>query len=213
MIKSILSPILKPVLRSLTGVAKRWAYNFDGVDDRGQLQFRAIDPNGANEFEFLSPSVFTGFAQTIISQTSQSSIAAREFELFTGSDNFLIIVRGGTRTQLMTNAQGYTASTRYGVRAFGSTVEIYEGGLDGPLVRSVTAPNGAAREPLAVTTVCCRGNTGGTFISFFQGLQYNLKINGVVWPMTGVNSSEQQSVPAGNPMTLVNTTSDRWQEV
>lgn len=214
-IMPVVQPLFSAVIKSVIAAANRlrWAYNFDGVDDYGVLDQRAVDIQNDNTFEFWSPEIFTGTARTIIAQTWQSNISLREFELFTGSDNFLIMVRGGVRTQLMTNAQGYKVSTLYGIRQTGDTIEIFEGGLSGQIVRTLTAPKGAATEPTALTTVCCRGNTGNTFISFHRGKQYNVRINGVLWEMRNNSSAVQPSIPAGNNMTLFNTTSDRWQEV
>jgi hypothetical protein len=87
--------------------------------------------------------------------------------------------------------------------------QIFEGGLSGTPVRTGTFTRGAAREPAAPTLIGCRG----TFSQFFRGLQYDIRINGTLWEMGNRNESIQPSTPAGNNMTLVNTTSDRWEQV
>jgi hypothetical protein len=125
----------------------------------------------------------------------------------------MFIVFGGVSTVLLTIAQGYKDSTRYGLTLIGNTFQIFEGGLDGTLVRTAAFTRGAAREPTAQTLIGCRGANAGAFTQFFQGLQYDIRINGTLWEMGNRNEAIQPSTPAGNNMTLVNTTSDRWSEI
>ena len=188
----------------------RWVYNFDGVDDRGSLQFRAINPDGDNTFEFWSPDNFSAF-RGVICQSISATTSAREFTLVTGSYGLLVRL-GGTETVIMSLAQGFKQSTRYGLTLIGNTAQVFEGGLGGTLVRTTTFSRGVAREPAANTVIGCIPSGAG-FGNFFQGLQYDVRINGTLWPMADRNQSIQSSIPAGNNMTLVNTTSDRWQEI
>jgi len=189
-----------------------YAYNFDGVDDRGVLASRAVNVDSNNTFEFFSPS-FTGVNQTIIAQNLSSNIASQEFQIYVTSTNQMGLSYGGAALILFTQAQGFKASTRYGLTLIGTTAQIFEGGLSGTLVRTVSFTRGAAREPTAATLIGCRGNGVGAYLNFFSGLQYDIKINGALWDMGNKDSATQPSLPAGNNMTLVNTTSDRWEQV
>jgi hypothetical protein len=186
-----------------------WAYNFDGVDDRGVLATRAINIEGDNSLEFWSPAALVSC--TILAQNIASASASREFQLFSETASFGIVF-GGALTSIMTVAQGYKSATRYGLTLIGTTAQVFEGGLGGTLVRTTTFTRGAAREPTAQTLIGCRGNGAG-FANFFVGLQYDIKINGVLWEMGNRDQAIQPSLPAGNNMTLFNTTSDRWQPV
>jgi hypothetical protein len=189
-----------------------FAYNFDGIDDRGVLTTRAINIEGDNTFEFWSPASLA-VSQAIIAQNISATLTSREFTLFVDGNVGLSILFGGTITVIMTIAQGFKPTTRYGLTLIGNQAQVFEGGLNGTLVRTTTFTRGTAREPTAQTLIGCRGNGAGVFTLFFQGPQYDIRINGVLWEMGNRNEAIQPSTPAGNSMTLVNTTSDRWQQV
>lgn len=184
----MITPLLTPLLTSMiSGIIRpalrRWIYNFDGNDDRGQLFDRLINPDGDNSYEFWTPPVTTGSAQTLISQNITGTTSAREFDLFMTSLGNLAVIRGGTQTTIFQPAQGLKLATKYGLRQTGDFIEIFEGGLNGPRVRTVTAPTGAAREPTAPTNISCRGAGTGSYGSFAQGPQRDIRINGVLWPI------------------------------
>jgi len=189
-----------------------WAYNFDGIDDRGVLTNRAINIEGDNSLEFYTPTALTPNVG-IISQNIASALASREFELGLSGSSALQLIYGGSNSTLFSSALGMKAATRYGLTLIGTEAKIYEGGLGGTLVRTTTFTRGAAREPTAPTLIGCRGNGAGAYGGFFSGLQYDIKINGTLWEMGDRAQAVQPSLPAGNNMTLVNTTSDRWQAV
>ncbi len=191
---------------SQTGIATRgisvvdrvcYAYNFDGIDDRGQLANRAINIEGDNTFEFWSPAVVMTATQAIISQNITSNSASMEFQLFTASGGLEVIYGGAPRVVIMTQAQGFKSSTRYGLTLIGSEAKLYEGGLGGTLVRTSGFTRGTAREPTAPTLIGCRGNGTGAYANFFSGLQYDIKINGVLWEMGDRNQSIQLPTPTG----------------
>jgi hypothetical protein len=98
---------------------------------------------------------------------------------------------------LFTNAQGFKPATRYGITLIGTEAKIYEGGLSGTLVRTTTFTRGTAREPTAPTLIGCRGNGVGAFTGFFNGLQYDIKINGTLWEMGDRNQLIQLPSPSG----------------
>lgn len=193
-------------------VTTRWAYNFDGVDDRAVLARRVVNIDGANTFEFWTPPLLTP-GQTIIAQNITSTGALMEFRLFIGGSGTLEVTFGGSITAIATVVQGLTPATRYGLSFVGSNFDLRTGHLGGQILRSGTFTTGEAREPSAPTIISARQNGVGSFTQFFQGPQYDIKINGVLWPMADRNQANQTSIPAGDDMTLVNTTSDRWQEV
>jgi hypothetical protein len=193
----------------------RFSYNFDGVDDYGVLATRAINPDGDIDIEFYSPSnIFT--LQQIVSQNISSSTASAEFSLESTATGVLVLRIGGNGASLLSEAQGYEAQKKYRVKVVGSSVSIWKGEASdsSPTIRTTVITRGAAREPSAVTVVGAYTNGSvGTYSRQFQGRQYNIRINGVLWQMATRNSVAQVSTPAGNTMTLVNTTSDRWQEI
>ena len=213
MLRPAMRPVMRPVMRSVLGGARQcFAYNFDGVDDRGVSANRAINIEGDNTFEFWSPASLATF-QCILSQNISPTVGAREFQIFSDGGNQLVIIFGGTSSIIFNSAQGFKPATRYGLTLIGTTAQVFEGGLGGTLVRTTTFTRGAAREPTAPTLISCRGNGAGLFAGFFSGLQYDIRINGTLWEMGNRNEAIQPSTPAGNNMTLVNTTSDRWQQV
>jgi hypothetical protein len=187
-----------------------WAYNFDGIDDRGQLTFRAINIEGDNSLEFFSPNALNGVVRVII---AQNVTGTAEFILQVSTSNILQLNFGNAFTNLLTIAQGFKPSTRYGLTLIGTEAKVYEGGLAGTLVNTTAFVRGAVREPTAPTIIGARQSGAGNFVNFFSGLQYDIKINGTLWEMGNRAQAVQPSLPAGNNMTLFNTTSDRWQAV
>lgn len=174
----------------------RWVYNFDGIDDRGKLQFRAINIEGDNTFEFWTPTNFTLNA-TIISQSISTAGNLREFQFGVDIGGVMYVGFGGIYTTVFTAAQGLKPATKYGVTLIGTQFSIFEGGLGGVLVKQSPFAKGAAREPSAVTLIGCRGNGAGSYFQFFNGLQYDLKINGTLWPMADRNQPIQLPSPSG----------------
>jgi hypothetical protein len=188
---------MRPVMRSVLGGARQcFAYNFDGIDDRGVLANRAINIDGDNTFEFWTPTVLTPNVG-IISQNIASPLASREFELGLSGSSALQVVYGGVNTAIYSVALGMKPETRYGLTLIGTTAQIFEGGLNGTLVRTATFTRGAAREPTAQTLIGCRGNGAGSFANFFQGLQYDIRINGTLWVMSDRDQAIQLPTPTG----------------
>lgn len=191
-------PAFRPAFNKLKSMAAavRWVYNFDGIDDRGQLAFRAINPDGDNTFEFWSPislSVFT----VMIAQNITATPASREFQISCDGASQLTVLFGGNTSILLTAALGFKPSTKYGLTLIGNTAQVFEGGLDGTLVRTVPFTRGSSREPTAPTLIGCRANGAGLFAGFFQGIHRDVKINGVLWPISDRNQSIQLPSPTG----------------
>ncbi len=197
--KSFISSVVVPITRAI----RRWAYNFDGVDDHGVLATRAINPDGDNTYKFYTPSNLSA-RQHIITQSDTATLSSAEFLLYVLSGT-LFINRGGT----ISNLGVVNASTKYTIEQVGDNISIYQAGV---FLRLVVAGSGVAREPTAPTRISVRSSSG-SLVNFFAGIQRDIEINGVLWQIATRNSATQASTPAGNTMTLVNTTSDRWQEV
>lgn len=212
-IRSLVRSLVYPPVRAITAElsSKRWAYNFDIVDDYGVLTNRAVNVDLDNTFEFYAPASVAA-VQSIISQNITSTDASREFVLFVSTVGNLSINYGGTTTVILSPAQGYEPLKRYFVDLIGTTFTVSKD-TKANVVRTGAFVRGAAREPTAVTAIGARGVGVGSYAAFFSGLQYDLKINGVSWSMSERNQVIQPSTPAGNNMTLINTTSDRWQEI
>jgi hypothetical protein len=190
-----------------------YAVDFNGTNQYGVLAERAVNIEGDNVFEFWSPANLTTADRNIIAQNISSTPATMEFRILSRLQGEISILHGGAATIVFTQGQGYKPATCYGLTLIGTEVKIYEGGLDGTLLHTSTFTRGTAREPTARTLIGCRGNGPGAFSQFFQGLQYDVKINGRTWVMGDKDQVIQPSIPAGNDMTLVNVTSDRWIEV
>jgi hypothetical protein len=189
-------------MRSVLGGAPQcFAYNFDGVDDRGVLANRAINIEGDNTFEFWSPASFATI-QAIIAQNIAGAGASMEFRVFAAASS-LDLTFGGISASLFSVAQGFKPATRYGLTLIGTEAKVYEGGLSGTLVRTTTFTRGAAREPTAQTLIGCRGNGSGSFLQFFQGLQYDIRINGVLWEMGDRDQTIQLPTPTGLGVELI----------
>jgi len=171
-----------------------WAYNFDGIDDRGVLANRAINIEGDNSLEFWSPNTLSGVARVII---AQNVTGTAEFILQVSTSNIMQLNFGNAFNNLLTIAQGFKPSTRYGLTLIGTEAKVYEGGLAGTLVNTTAFVRGAVREPTAPTIIGARQSGAGNFVNFFSGLQYDIKINGVLWEMGDRNQSIQLPTPTG----------------
>lgn len=211
--RPLVRPLIRGLVRSLVGsvttvivpALKRWVYNFDGVDDRGGLAFKAINVDGDNTFEFWSPPDFT-LNGAIISQNISTSGNLREFQFGIDAGGAMYVGFGGTYTTVFTVAQGLKTSTKYGVTLLGTTCSIFEGGLNGTFIRSQTFSKGSAREPTARTLINSRGNGEGSFGQFSKGVQRDVKINGVLWPIADRNQPIQLPLPTGLGIELITQT-------
>lgn len=213
MIKDMVRNMARNCANSMNGgLSTRWAYRFDGVDDYGVLANRAINPDGDNNFVFWSPDE-SASSTTIISQNVSGVISSREFQLYISSSGTLEIIFGGQVTQLCTRLEGYKPNKKYYLDLKGNTFTLAEGARTN-IVRTSSFVKGSAREPNAVTVIGARTNGSvGAYSVFSKGLQYDLEINGTLWPIADRNQTIQPSIPAGNPLTLVNTTSAGWEEI
>lgn len=197
--------------KSLAAVRKamRAVYNFDGVDDRGQLAFKAINIDGDNSFEFWTPENFIA-EQAIITQCISGNFALMEFRLFSRTTPDLVITFGGQTNIFFTAGQGLKAATKYGLTLIGNQLQVFEGGLSGTLVRDTTFTRGAAREAAAITGINARNNSG-TLVNFFRGRQYDVSINGTLYPMSEKGQLIQMPSPRGLGAEIVNVSSILWE--
>jgi len=192
---------------------KRWYLNFDGVGIRGVFNTKAINVDGDIDIEFMSPSVL-GPRQTILSQQVNLS-GASEFLLESAVTNVLQIMVGGTNFNLLSVAQGYEANKRYRIKLVGTTITVWKtliGDLDTPIL-TTSFTRGATREAAALTVLgAAVNNTAGTYVRFTQGIQFDVKIGGILWPIATYNAMSQNPTSGTNVLTISNATSANWIE-
>lgn len=195
---------------NINGRPIRFAPNFDGVDDFGVLANRAINPDGDIDIEWYQASMPASGTRAIVNQCDSATIASREFNLRWNAGFLEMAIGGGGVINPAASDNVQPAIGRWRVTYSGLLVRVF---FNGALVFSrYDRTRGTAREPAAPTRVFSRNN-GGSFLEHQQGIIYNIRINGTLWRMADRNQAIQPSTPAGNNMTLVNVTSDRWQEV
>lgn len=176
----------------------RWALGFDGVGVRGVLTNRAINPDGDNTFEFYAPSIAGGL-QSIIMQTVSISGSGREFGLYFDSNlngGTLIMNFGGAFNGLCNASQGFEVGKKYFLSLVGNTFTLAKG-VQSNVIRSGAITKGAVREPSVITYIGALPNGSGGFSSYFVGIQRDVKINGVRWPMADRNQAIQLPQPSG----------------
>lgn len=188
----------------------RWAYNLDGIDDRWTLASRAINPDGDIDVEFRTgPSVGAAATRVILSQNIIGGAGA-EFILQALSTGLIQVVAGGSFSSTAA-APTLQPNTSYRITLIGATLSFW---LNGALFSSFSFTRGGVREPTSQTAVGARTSGAvGSFTSYYQGILYNVKINGTLWPIADRNQSVQPSIPAGNNMTGANLNPDRWVEI
>lgn len=176
----------------------RWAYNFDGVDDRGQLQFRAINPDGDIDIEFKTgPTVNWGAVdRTVISQCLTATYgggAGKEFTLYFNAVNGgLQGLLGGGYSTTAINAQ-LQPNSHYRWQLIGTALKVW---FNRVLVLDTVFGRGTSREPSAVTVIGAQthGNAS-TFRGISSGIFYDVRINGVLYPLNEANQTIQLPWP------------------
>ena len=187
-------------------------YSLNGTDNVIELENRVINPDGDNSMDFFSPDALAS-SQTIIAQNISSTSGSREFQLYVDTAGTLQLIFGGVTSQICTAAQGFEPNKHYWLTLTGTSFTLAET-TDDNIIRSGSFIKGAAREPSAKTTVGARTNGSiGVYAAYFNGLQYNVGINGTRWDMTARNQAVQVSSPPGNNMTILNMDLTRWQNV
>lgn len=188
----LFSGLISGLIVPLINLVRRWVYNLDGVDDRLVLVNRAINSDGDFEAEWtqIGVSNIGGSPQTIVTQSLSATIASREFVLrWNGNNGGLQLSVGGTGLALTVPC----LDGRYRVTYVGSTYTVFYNGV---LSRTGTFTRGTVREPTAVTIVGCR-NSAGSFTEFTIGRLFDLRINGVLWPLADRNQAIQLPSPTG----------------
>ena len=230
MIRQLTRPLLRPLMRPLVGKGgcERWVYDFDGVNDYAQFAQRLIDPDGYNEIEFWTsdgPELGVGGFGTILSQNINTFNNA-EFRLYTYFEGTIanpivphllaFRLRGGPECQLLTAATGLQGNTKYRVTINDATRRFALFDANGNQLREGPYIKGTAPlEPDATTVIAAERNGSiNAFARFYRGIMPDIKINGHLYPINNPNSPEQRSIPDnGNPLTLVNTNSERWSKI
>jgi hypothetical protein len=190
-------PAFRPAFNKLKSIAAavRSVYNFDGIDDRGQLAFRAINPDGDIDIEWRSgPEVNFSTSRTIISQTLTTVAANQEFFMFVATNGNLAVrvcgIERGTNPAIV-----YQPNTKYRWRLQGSIVNFW---INDVLQPAMSFNRGTAREVTATTQV---GSTANTF--FYRGQLFDLRINGVLYPIADRNQLIQLPSPSGLGLELI----------
>jgi hypothetical protein len=172
-------------------------YNFDGIDDYGVLANRAIDPNGDIVIEFVMPdNVAAGVERTIISQNITNTTNAREFTLFISAVSGNLGVTFGGATYAAADAGSFSAGDLCRLSLIGSTSTLRNLTRGTNTIRSFT--RGVAREPNAQTVIGARTNgVIGSFAAFFSGIQRDVTINGITYPIDDSKQAVQLPEPSG----------------
>lgn len=176
----------------------RWALNFDGVGVRGVLASRAINPDGDIDIEFSTGPNAVGNIGTeycVISQCLSNNFSAKEFRLyFNTSTNALQAQVGGTY-QASSAAVTLKPNTDYRFLLRGALIEVF---VNGELTSSTPFTRGVSREAAAVTVVGAETHgSATTFRAPFKGELYNVRVNGIRWPMADRNQAIQLPEPSG----------------
>lgn len=195
MIRPIVRPIVSGIARAVTGVTykRRYAYNFDGVDDRAQLAYRAIDIDGDISIRWKQRGMNNSPAtpRCIVTQCVSSTVSSREFQLrWQGNGGNLSCIVGGVE---MSPTITPSPDGDYQLQITGSAVLVYK---DGQIIGSRDVTRGGAREPSAVTLLGAR-NSGGTFPEVMLGTLFDVEINGTLWPMSAKDHDIQLPAPSG----------------
>lgn len=180
-------------LRTLVRKFKRWVYTFDGVDDRGVLAYRAINPDGDIDIEFRTgPTIPTaGTSWTVIAQNVSATSVNREFGLYTNNSNVLQLMIGGLFSSNM--GEPLEPNKTYRVTLNGTALTFYK---NGNIILSTSFTRGSAREPSAFTVVAARNTAVSSWGSYYQGQIYDLKINGVLYPLSDADHTIQLPSPS-----------------
>ena len=182
---------------------ERWVYNFDGVNDFAQFAERLIDlDSGAfsvkwHQMEAVMPPF--GAANIFVQADFDEPFDSREFYIrwarFLG-DFTLEVMHGGINTSI---ADAFRPSARYEVAYGAGSLVVLR---DDVVIYNQARTIGPARN--ATLPVF-----GGA-----QGIYYNIRINGHLYPINNPTSNIQRSIPDnGNPLTLFNTNQGRWSKI
>jgi len=186
---------IKPPFFALSKIGKallRWAYNFDGATNRGVFANRLFNSDGDIDISWYQRGIDnTGASpRSIITQCFSTVIAEREFVLrWNGNSGGLQLSVGGLGALFVISCFDGT----YRVRLSGATVEVYR---NGQLLESRSYTRGTAREPSATTAIGAR-NAGGAFTEHANGVIRDLRVNGLLYPLSEPNHVIQLPLLSG----------------
>lgn len=192
-------PAFRPTFNKLKSIsaAVRSVYNFDGVDDVGVLLNRAINPDEDIDIEFRTGAtvpVNPAAAIVLISQNLSGTSSNWEFAVRAAnpSGNVQLIIGGVFAGH--SNAP-IAPNTHYRITLVGTALNYY---INGMVAASYVYTRGTAREPTAVTAIGARTNsTIGTYVGRYTGQLFDVKINGVLYPIYESSQSIQLPLPTG----------------
>lgn len=189
-------------------------YNFTAQSEYGILKERVLDFSlDTNTIKFKTGALVGGVSSgnprvTVIGQQlTNASFSLREFYLVTDSNGDLQFLLGGEFTTfagmplLPNNSYELVINKKPGTSTLKNLTLATES------VRSTN--DGESREPDAPCIIGALVREG-VYSLPMQGVLYDVELNGILWPMRLKNNANQESVPVGNPMTLVNMIYDNW---
>lgn len=207
----VLQPVISPVLKPIFGVDEelitRPAINFNGTSISGILDFRAMNVSNNIDIEWEQRNVNPTGWQAIVTQCLSSNPDAREFELEWLNGKLWFEVGGSLLLFGIDNV--LISDGKWRVTFIGSTVTVYKNDV---VVFTINRSRGILREPSAPTRIGAI-NIDGVFSNYFQGILYNVKINGRLWAMDLFNNSTQPSIVSGNNMTILSATESDWVDI
>ncbi len=184
---------------NINGRPIRFGYSFDGVDDCGVLANRAINPDGDIDIQWTTRSSVSGH---FIYQSLKAPNAEREFSTFIRTNGQMVIVVGGATYDTVASGIDFRIPATYRLLVLSTELIITVNGVERLKVGYV---RGVVREPAAPTVICAQ-NLSGVFGSFFSGPIYNIRINGVLWPIQDRNQTIQLPQPSGLGAELITPT-------
>lgn len=195
MLSPVLTNVARDVLRSVfpQSYAPRFAYNFDGIDDRISLGYRAINPEGDIDIEFSTGDTIPpiGVARCIVDQSISATFSLKEFYLQFNTSGRMQVTHGGSFLSSHTAASPVKPNTKYRVTIIGNTLTYYEDGVP----QSINITRGTAREAPAQTKIGA-WSLGGGFSGYYIGQLLDVKINGILYPISEKDYSIQLPAPA-----------------
>lgn len=207
----VLQPVISPVLKPIFGVDEepvtRSALNFNGTSIGGILDFRAMNVSNDIDIEWEQRNVNPTGWQAIVTQCLSSNPDARELELEWLNGKLWFEVGGSLLLFGIDNV--LISDGKWRITLIGSTVTVYKNDV---VVFTINRNRGFTREPSAPTRIGAI-NVDGVFSNYFQGILYNVKINGRLWAMDVFNNSIQPSVSVGNNMTILGATESNWVDI
>lgn len=212
--RSLIKPLLKPLFRD-AAVCRRWVYDFNGINNFGQFSDSEILKNiGIQTLEFetgqIPPEVTNGDRRVVIftKHTPGMLWSARPFHFITNSIGQMQIQFGGP--SFVTGNERIQSNRKYKLEVDFTNRKLVL------LVNDVASWSTAFSTGPGLSNFAHPFFFGGTTSEefFLLGQFFNIKVNGVLYPLNDPTSNFQSSVPEnGNRLTLFNVNPVRWAQI